>query len=52
MRVTNSVAENVGIKNPKACERISMGAKNLYRLAKNAVMKAGQHAYKHRRQKT
>lgn len=52
MRVTNSVARKRRHKKIlKLAKGYRWGRKNLYRLAKNAVMKAGQHAYKHRRQK-
>jgi len=52
MRVTNSVARRRRHKKIlKLAKGYKWGRKKLYRLAKNAVMKAGQHAYKHRRQK-
>lgn len=52
MRTTNSVARKKRHKKVlKLAKGYKWGRKNLYRLAKNAVTKAGQHAYKHRRQK-
>ncbi|QQS58892.1 50S ribosomal protein L20 [Candidatus Peregrinibacteria bacterium] len=52
MRVTNSVPRKRRHKKIlKLAKGYCWGRKNLYRLAKNAVTKAGQHAYKHRRQK-
>ncbi len=52
MRTTNSVARKKRHKKIlKLAKGYKWGRKKLYRLAKNAVMKAGQHAYKHRRQK-
>ncbi len=52
MRTTNSVARR---KKHKKILRLAKGykwgRKKLYRLAKNAVTKAGQHAYAHRRTK-
>ena len=43
--------ENVGIKILKLCEKDIDGGEKFIPFGKNAVMKAGQHAYKHRRQK-
>lgn len=52
MRVTNSVARKKRHKKIlKLAKGYNWGRKNLYRLAKNATTKAGQHAYAHRRQK-
>jgi large subunit ribosomal protein L20 len=52
MRTTNSVARKKRHKKVlQLAKGYKWGRKKLYRLAKNAVTKAGQHAYKHRRQK-
>ncbi len=52
MRTTNSPARNRRHKKIlKLAKGYRWGRKNLYRLAKNAVTKAGQHAYAHRRTK-
>lgn len=52
MRTTNAVARKKRHnKVLKLAKGYRWGRKKLYRLAKNAVMKAGQHSYKHRRQK-
>lgn len=52
MRVTNSVARKKRHKKIlKLAKGYNWGRKKLYRLAKNATTKAGQHAYKHRREK-
>lgn len=52
MRTTNSVARRKRHKKVlQLAKGYKWGRKKLYRLAKNAVMKAGQHAYRHRRQK-
>jgi len=52
MRTTNSVARRRRHKKVLQLARgYRWGRKKLYRLAKNAVMKAGQHSYRHRRTK-
>ncbi len=52
MRTTNSPARKRRHKKIlKLAKGYRWGRKNLYRLAKNAVTKAGQHAYAHRRTK-
>jgi len=52
MRTTNAVARKKRHKKIlKLTKGYRWGRKNLYRLAKNASTKAGQHAYKGRRQK-
>ena len=52
MRTTNSAARKRRHKKIlKLAKGYRWGRKNLYRQAKNAVTKAGQHAYAHRRTK-
>ncbi len=52
MRVTNSPATRRRHKKIlKMAKGYRWGRSKLFRLAKNAVMKAGQHAYAHRRTK-
>lgn len=52
MRVTNSVARRKRHKKIlKLAKGFRWGRSNLYRLAKNAVTKAGQNAYRDRRRK-
>lgn len=52
MRVTSAPARKKKHKKIlKLTKGYRWGRKNLYRLAKNASTKAGQHAYAHRRQK-
>ncbi len=52
MRTTNSVARNKRHKKVlKLAKGYRWGRKKLYRLAKNAIVKAGQHSYRHRREK-
>ncbi len=52
MRTTNSPARKKRHKKIlKLAKGYRWGRKNLYRLALNAVTKAGQHAYAHRRTK-
>jgi large subunit ribosomal protein L20 len=52
MRTTNSVARKRRHKKVlKLAKGYRWGRKNLYRLAKNAVIKAGQNAYRDRRRK-
>jgi large subunit ribosomal protein L20 len=52
MRVTNAPARKRRHKKIlKLAKGFRWGRKNVYTLAKNAVMKAGQHAYRDRRRK-
>ena len=52
MRTTNAVARKKRHKKVlKLAKGYKWGRSNVYRLAKNAVTKAGQHAYRDRRRK-